>query len=77
MKKTKKNKEIIIELEDGELSLIVEALKKQVKKVWEDKFYRAYHPECFYDIYIKRYGRLIEKLDVRVPKAVFIKMPKF
>lgn len=70
-------KDTFIEIDRGELSLIIEALEKMRKKVEEDRFYRNDHPREFYDIYLERYWRLIEKLDVKIPKAIFIKMPKF
>jgi len=76
MKKNKLSKNTI-ELDNAELSLIIEALKVMRDKTEEERFYRTMHPQEFYNIYLVRYGRLIDKLDVRVPKAVFLKMPKF
>jgi len=70
-------KEDIIELDSGEVSLLLEAVKKQIKKVEEERFYRHEHPDAFYDIYLERYWNLVKKLDRRIPHAIFIKMPKF
>jgi hypothetical protein len=72
--KIKKDKKIIIEIESGELSLIIEALKNMEKRVHEDMFYRHDHPQGFYEIYFERYNRLIGKLDGKYPMPVFIKI---
>lgn len=56
---------------------ILEAVKKQIKNIKEERFYRHDHPDCFYDIYIDRYWNLVKKLDRKIPYAVFIKMPKY
>lgn len=75
----KKEKYEIVELEDGEISLIIEALKKMEKKVREDRFYRHEHPEGFYDIFLERYGRLLNKLSlstkiIKIPESMRFKI---
>ena len=51
-------KDDIIELDSAEVSLLLEAVKKQIKRVEEDKFYRNEHPDAFYQIYLGRYWNL-------------------
>lgn len=81
-KKVKKIKKVkkedsLIELDSSEVSLIIEALRDKEKAVREDMFYRNDHPREFYQIYLERYFRLKNKFDAIIPRAVFIKMPKF
>jgi len=66
-----------IELESDELHLIIEALRKQEEKIREERFYRRSQPEGFYNIYLERYWRLLDKLDRRLPNPIYIKLPKF
>jgi len=75
MKITKKDD--IIELDSAEVSLLLEAVKKQIERVKEEKFYRNEHPDSFYEIYLERYWNLVKKFDRKIPYAIFIKMPKF
>lgn len=75
-KVSRKNHDLI-EFDNAELALLLEAVKKQIKSVEEERFYRRTHPEGFYNIYLERYWRIVEKLDRKLPKAIFIKMPKF
>lgn len=75
--KIEKKPSNVVELSGDEVSLIMEALKNMEKKVREDMFYRREHPNAFYEIYLERYYRIMNKLDIRIPKAIFIKMPKF
>jgi len=68
-----------IELEYEEMSLIIEALQKQEKKIREDRFYRREHPEAFYDVFLERYVRLLNKLSlstkiINVPKSMQFKI---
>jgi len=70
-------KQRIIELDESEIALILEAVKKQIKAVEWEKFYRREHPGVFYDGFIKKYYSIVKKLDRRIPYPVFIKMPKF
>jgi len=74
MKRKIKKKERI-ELTNEELSLLLEALKYQVKRVREDMFYRNEHPREFYEIYLRRYFDLMNKIDYKIPKTVML--PKF
>jgi hypothetical protein len=67
----------LVEFDNSEITLLLEAVKGQIKRVEEDRFYRHQHPGDFYDIYLERYWRIVEKLDRKLPRAVFIKMPKF
>ena len=67
----------LVEFDNEEISLLLEAVKNQIKKVEEERFYRNQHPEGFYDIYLERYWEIVNKLDRKLPRAVFIKMPKF
>lgn len=76
-KNVSRKKDVLIEFDNSEISLMLEAIKSQIKKVEEERFYRHYHPEGFYRIYLERYWRIAEKLDRKLPKAVFIKMSKF
>ena len=76
-KKAIKESNLTIELEDGEVNLIMEALKNQLKKVKEESFYSPKHERGFYEIYIDRYYRLLNKLDVKLPKVIRMKLPKF
>ena len=70
-------KDISIELDNAEINLIIEAIRDKRKKVEEDRFYVRCHPEEFYNIYLRRCNDILNKLDIRIPRAVFIKMPKF
>jgi hypothetical protein len=70
-------KDDVIEFDNAEIALLLEAIKAQIKKVEEERFYRHQHPEGFYNIYLERYWKIAGKLDQKLPKVVFIKMPKF
>ena len=64
----------VVELESGEMALIIEALKKMEARIREERFYRHDHPEGFYDIWIERYNRLLNKLSL---STRIIKVPKW
>ena len=75
----KKEKYETVELEEGEVALIIEALKVMEKKVRDDRIYRRDHPEGFYDIYLERYNRLLNKLSlstriIKVPESMKFKI---
>lgn len=75
---TKKDKlKDVIEFDNDEMCLLLEAVKKQIKKVEEERFYRREHPDGFYTIYLERYWKIVSKLDRKLPRAIFVKMPKF
>ncbi len=69
----KKDTGEIVILEEGELGLITEALKKQEESVRRERFYSREHPEYFYDMYLERYSRILNKLSFTTK---FIKVPK-
>lgn len=66
-----------IELDSAEVSLITEAVKEKLSRVREERFYRQDHPDGFYEIYLQRYSRILDKLNIRVPRVLYVKMPKF
>ena len=48
------------QLDDQDCLLICEALKKQLKKVEEERFYYRTNSEGFYRLYIEKYTKLME-----------------
>lgn len=47
----------LIEFDNSEIALLLEAVKAQIKRVEEDRFYRHNHPDEFYGIYLDKIGR--------------------
>lgn len=68
-KQSKKDDKETFQLDGSEVALIYEALKIQEKKVREEMFYRAEHPRVFYEIYLRRYGKLLNDFSGK-PRAV-------
>lgn len=66
-----------IELDSSEVALLLEAIKAQIKEVEHERFYSHRHPEGFYQIYLERYHIIEQKLNLPVPKVLFVKMPKY
>lgn len=64
-------------LTDDETVLIMEALKNHEKKIREEKFYRHDHPDLFYEVFLERLWKIMNKIDrpIRIIKGV--KFPNF